>query len=128
MGGTIQQPAIATPGGSRMKRPHTQPHGLRLGTHGSAWRRQALVIPRDQATTHIHSIGVSGSGKSRFLAALYLNFLRNGIPATLIDPHGDLAHLVLSYLVASGAYDTDAAFERVLYLDFPAAERAGRFL
>ncbi|MGD9890085.1 MAG: hypothetical protein AB7R89_03515 [Dehalococcoidia bacterium] len=34
----------------------------------------------------------------------------------------------MAYLVAGGAYNTHTAFERVLYLDFPAAERAGRFL
>ena len=112
-----------------MNRTKPQPTlGLRLGTQGTGWRRQPLVLPRDRATTHHHIIGVSGSGKSRYLAALYLSFLHAGIPATLVDPHGDLARLVLAYLVAGGAYNTEAAFERVLYLDFPAAERVGRFL
>lgn len=101
---------------------------LTLGRTGPALYPRLLRVPLDQALTHVHLVGVSGSGKSRFLAALYLSLLRNGIPATLIDPHGDLARLVLGYLVASGAYNTGAGFERVLYLDFPAAERAGRCL
>jgi DNA helicase HerA-like ATPase len=103
----------------------SQPPGLRLGSIGGGWRRQPLIIPRAQITTHGHVIGVSGSGKSRFLAALYLTLLHNGLPATLVDPHGDLARLVLSYLVAGGVYDRPEAFERILYLDLPAAERAG---
>ena len=35
--------------------------------------------------------GPTGCGKSRFLANLYLSLLDNGMAATLIDPHGDLA-------------------------------------
>ncbi len=76
----------------------------------------------------MHVIGVSGSGKSRFLAGLYLDLLAHGMPATLIDPHGDLAKLVLAHLVAMGVYRDPAAFTRIRYLDLPAAERAGRFL
>ncbi len=49
-------------------------------------------------------------------------------PLTLIDPHGDLARLVLAQLVARGFFNDDDAYERLLYLDLPAAERQGRFL
>jgi hypothetical protein len=101
---------------------------LTLGSAGPADHPQPLIVPLDLATTHWHIIGASGSGKSRFLAALYLSLLRAGLPAMLIDPHGDLAQLVLAYLVAAGVYRTAAGFERVLYLDLPAAARAGRYL
>jgi hypothetical protein len=101
---------------------------LPLGTHGPAWFRRVVALPLHQVKTHLHVIGVSGSGKSRFLAGLYLNLLRRHLPATLIDPHGDLAQLVLAHLVAGGVYRRPDAFARVLYLDIPAAERAGRFL
>lgn len=76
----------------------------------------------------MHIIGASGSGKSRFLAHLYLSLLRQGRPATLIDPHGQLARLVLTHLVADGRYRDPTTFQRIAYLDLPAAERAGRFL
>jgi hypothetical protein len=76
----------------------------------------------------MHVIGVSGFGKSRFLAGLFLSMQQAGLPATLIDPHGDLAHLVLSHLVAQGFYRRPEAYERLLYLDLPAAQRKGRFL
>jgi hypothetical protein len=46
----------------------------------------------------------------------------------LIDPHGDLAKLVLSHLVANGTYNNPQAYKKILYLDLPAAERQQRFL
>lgn len=50
------------------------------------------------------------------------------MPVTLIDPHGDLADLLLSYLVAQGVFRDSSAYERLVYLDIPAAAAAGRFL
>jgi hypothetical protein len=47
---------------------------------------------------------------------------------TLIDPHGDLAKLVLTHLVAQGRYKDKAAYEQILYLDLPAAEQKERYL
>ena len=45
----------------------------------------------------MHVLGKTGSGKSYFLAGLFLAFFDAGMPVTLIDPHGDLAELVLSH-------------------------------
>src|SRR5438045_2324488 len=101
---------------------------LRLGHYGPLFFRRSFGVSAAQAATHMHVIGVSGSGKSRFLAGLFLSLLRAGRSGTLIDPHGDLAQLVLAHLVAGGFYDRPDAFERLLYLDLPAAERAGRYL
>ena len=47
---------------------------------------------------HKHIIGISGSGKSSFIASIVVFLLRQGISFTLIDPHGDLAKLVLTLL------------------------------
>jgi hypothetical protein len=96
--------------------------------NGPAWFRRVVALPLQEVKSHMHVIGVSGSGKSRFLAGLFLSLLRRRLPAMLIDPHGDLAQLVLAHLVASGTYRRADAFDRVIYLDLPAAERAGRFL
>jgi len=57
----------------------------------------------------MHVIGVTGSGKSRLLAQLFLELLRSGRAATLIDPAGDLARLLMERLVADGAYEDGAA-------------------
>src|SRR5688572_22600760 len=87
-----------------------------------------LQIRLAQANTQWHIIGTSGSGKSFFLAQLFLSLLQHGSPVTLIDPHGDLAKLVLSHLVGQGRYQDQATYERIIYLDLPAAEREERYL
>jgi len=76
----------------------------------------------------MHVLGKTGSGKSYFLAGLFLAMYEAGMPATLIDPHGDLAELVLTHLVQRGEFSHRAAYDRLLYLDLPAAARAGRYL
>src|SRR5215212_5147425 len=87
-----------------------------------------LRITREQAHAHMHVLGKTGSGKSYFLAGLFLAMYEAGMPATLIDPHGDLAELVLTHLIQRGEFAHRAAYERLLYLDLPAAARAGRYL
>jgi len=51
-----------------------------------------------------------------------------GMPATLVDPHGDLAELVLTHLIQRGEFAHRATYDRLIYLDLPAAARAGRYL
>lgn len=100
---------------------------IKLGTYGPFFLPLSLKLRREEVRTHFHCIGISGSGKSRFLAGLYLGLLRAGLSATLVDPHGDLARLVLAHLVAEGFFEQPAAYQKLLYLDIPAAERTGRF-
>src|SRR5687767_10803393 len=83
-------------------------------------RRQLHITPR-QSRVHMHVLGKTGSGKSYFLAGLFLSLHDAGMPVTLIDPHGDLAELVLSHLVARGEFTDPEAYERLVYLDIPAA-------
>src|SRR3954451_7567891 len=90
--------------------------------------KRALRITRRQARAHMHVLGKTGSGKSYFLAGLFLAFHEARMPVTLIDPHGDLAELVLSHLAASGTFADPEAYERLVYLDLPAAAAQGRYL
>src|SRR5687767_8703828 len=90
-------------------------------------KRTVSVTPR-QARAHMHVLGKTGSGKSYFLAGLFLAMYEAGMPVTLIDPHGDLAELVLTHLVQRGEFAHRAAYDRLVYLDLPAAARAGRYL
>jgi hypothetical protein len=90
-------------------------------------KRTVSVTPH-QAQAHMHVLGKTGSGKSYFLAGLFLAMCDAGMPVTLIDPHGDLAELVLTHLVQRGEFAHRSAYERLLYLDLPAAARAGRYL
>jgi hypothetical protein len=106
--------------------PQTQ--SIPLGTYGSALFRRRLRLDGQDTKSHMHVMGKSGSGKSRWLAGFYVNLLKAGFSATLIDPHGDLARLVLSQLVADGYFDRQDATDRLLYLDVPRAAREGRYL
>src|SRR4051812_13617630 len=102
---------------------------IALGTRRMMWFiNRPLRITRRQARAHMHVLGKTGSGKSYFLAGLFLAFHEVGMPVTLIDPHGDLAELVLGQLAAAGVFADPAAYERLMYLDLPAAAAAGRYL
>jgi len=89
--------------------------------------RTLRISPRD-VRVHTHVLGKTGSGKSYFLAGLFLSLYQAGLPVTLIDPHGDLAELVLAHLVQAGEYRDRAQYDRLLYLDVPAAAARERYL
>src|SRR3954468_14803422 len=76
----------------------------------------------------MHVLGKTGSGKSYFLAGLFLAMHDAGMPATLIDPHGDLAEMVLAHLVQRGTFTDPTAYHRLVYLDIPAAASNDRYL
>jgi hypothetical protein len=67
------------------------------------------LLPAD-GRYHVHVIGVTGVGKSTFLASLVLTEAAAGRGVVLLDPQGDLALLVLERLPASCA-------RRVVLLD-----------
>src|SRR5512143_2959625 len=109
-----------------MRLPWSAQPSLPLGTFWFGLR--TLRLPVDQTGVHTHVLGKTGSGKSYFLANLFLSLQRAGLAVTLLDPHGDLAELILTQLIAAGALDDPAARSRLIYLDLPAAESAGLFL
>jgi len=101
---------------------------ITLGSTDPALLYRRVTLSREEVCQHAHVIGVTGSGKSRFLAGLFLELIQAGYAATLIDPHGDLARLVLGHLIDRGFYTTPDAFDKLLYLDLPGAERQGLFM
>ncbi|CCF85467.1 type IV secretory system conjugative DNA transfer family protein [Nitrolancea hollandica] len=106
---------------------HRQP-SLTLGTYGPVFWRQGLAVPFTDANCHAHIIGKTGSGKSNFLAWVFLSLVKAGKAVTLIDPHGDLSNLILTRLVTEGFFASPEAFTKLVYLDIPKAVRADRFL
>src|SRR5690348_13659818 len=78
---------------------------LELGSTATLLLRRRIRVRLSDLRTHWHIIGVSGSGKSRFLAGLFLAFQKAGIASTLLDPHGDLTRLILGHLVAQGRFE-----------------------
>jgi hypothetical protein len=102
---------------------------LTVGTYGPLpFIQLPLSISLAQTNSHWHIIGTSGSGKSFFLAQLFLSLIHKGLSVTLIDPHGDLAKLVVAHLVAQGRYRDKRSFERIVYLDLPQGERQERYI
>ncbi|KJS53437.1 hypothetical protein VM98_25305 [Streptomyces rubellomurinus subsp. indigoferus] len=105
-----------------------QPARIPLGTYWSWLIPRTLYLPLTDARVHMHVLGKTGSGKSYFLASLFLSLFRAGQPVTLIDPHGDLAQLVLMHLVQAGQLTTPDKRRRLMYLDVPGAAVENRFL
>lgn len=58
--------------------------------------RPLRLLPENRKT-HMHVIGSSGSGKSKFLEWMNRGDLRNRQGFALLDPHGTLYHEVLKY-------------------------------
>ncbi len=78
-----------------------------LGTaHHSLWPQKVSLSLPDIAR-HKHIIGVSGSGKSTFLASYVVQLIQLGIGTSLIDPQGDLAMLVMGILADQGYFKSD---------------------
>src|SRR5437763_8651 len=67
---------------------------LQLGTRWPSG--EPFVLTTTQLRRHLHIIGVSGMGKSFFVAGLFRAMLQRGIAGAIIDPHGDLVDDVLA--------------------------------
>lgn len=95
--------------------------GQRYEVKGIPERQLPITLPA-RSLMHAHCIGKSGYGKSYWLASLFLMLLARGVSATLIDPSGDLARLVLKLMIATGFFETcPDAFQRLVYIDLPRA-------
>jgi hypothetical protein len=99
---------------------------IALGTYWTWLGRRVLSL--EDIRCHTHVLGKTGAGKSYWLASLFLSLFKAGQAVTLVDPHGDLAELVLAHLVARGDLATPKQRERLIYLDLPQAARKNRFL
>ena len=72
---------------------------------------------------HFHYLGVSGSGKSTAIATVIVQHILQGRGVSLIDPHGDLAILVMKLLADKGYFQRDEDYERIRYFDFGHPDR-----
>lgn len=96
---------------------------LTLGTYGPPLVNRPFVLDADEVAAHKHVIGLTGQGKSKFLASLFVQLLNQGVGCALIDPHADLATDILGTLVDTGYFDHPDAFKRLLYVDFGRTDR-----
>ncbi|MDP3973257.1 MAG: type IV secretion system DNA-binding domain-containing protein [Candidatus Daviesbacteria bacterium] len=71
---------------------------------------QIFGIKKIDRRRHIYIIGKTGTGKSTLIANMAISDIRNGQGCAIIDPHGDLAQLLLKYIPSYRVND-------VIYLD-----------
>lgn len=55
-------------------------------------------IQKDDRRKHLYIIGKTGTGKSTMIANMAINDMRNGEGVAVIDPHGDLADILLDFI------------------------------
>ncbi len=84
--------------------------GLSLGTNHHHDIERAVTLPTEARVRHMHVIGASGTGKSTLLFNSIKQDIEAGHGIGLLDPHGDLADMVLSIIPPSRVDD-------VVYLD-----------
>lgn len=76
------------------------------------------VLKGEQLAAHMHVLGVSGTGKSKFLESIWTQLFQQGVGVTFMDPHGDSVLALMEYLVYKGYFDKPDAYQRLLYIEF----------
>lgn len=104
-------------------RPFGRAPAITLGTHGPPLLGLNLRLGSEHLAAHKHVIGLTGQGKSKLLASMFVQLVNQGEPCALIDPHADLAHDALGLLADQGFFQQTGARERLLYIDFSNRER-----
>jgi len=89
---------------------------LILGRTGSFDFFPKFKISPQVRKFHTYVVGLTGRGKSKFLQNCILQDIQNSKGCALVDPHGDLAKDVLQSLIASGYFDHQANYERLIYV------------
>lgn len=85
--------------------------------------KQTFALRGTDFERHKVISGITGSGKSYFLASIFLLIFRLGISVVLIDPNGDLAKLILTLLAGSDYFTDPRSYSRLWYVDFKRAEK-----
>lgn len=72
--------------------------GLYLGTDADS---DSVYLVPEHLQTHLHVLGATGTGKSRFLFWLFQLLCHTNRPIVLIDPKGGLYELARNYAMLS---------------------------
>lgn len=81
------------------------PPGLYLGDVPTQQGVEQFSIPHDIRLKHMHVIGATGTGKTKFIEHLIRQDISKGRGVCLIDPHGDLYADVLKYCIENRCHD-----------------------
>jgi hypothetical protein len=83
-------------------------------------------LPNAARNVHLHCIGLSNSGKSKFVEGLFVSDVLAGRGCCLIDPDEDLAYDTIRHLMTLGYFHDGnnkhpharlAAYERIIYFE-----------
>lgn len=74
-------------------------------TLGTTRRGRDVPLPETVRSTHMHVLGASGRGKSKFLEGLIRRDILNRNGLCLIDPHGTLYTEIIRWLETKGIRD-----------------------
>lgn len=69
-----------------------------IGTTNHQNKNQIFGINEKDRTGHIYCIGKTGTGKSTLLLNMAIHDIQTGKGTGIIDPHGDLANVILDYI------------------------------
>ena len=94
-----------------------------LGHYGKWPFRFPFRLNEKTLRNHRHVMGVTGQGKSKFLAHFTASNILQGVGCCLIDPHSDLARDTIMILAEKGFFHTPRGYQRLLYVDFSNQER-----
>jgi hypothetical protein len=72
---------------------------------GETRKGNPVYLPSKVRFTHMHVLGASGRGKSKFLEHLIREDIRQGNGLCLIDPHGELYDDLLRWIEVRGFFD-----------------------
>lgn len=70
-------------------------HGQVIGTNIHLGVETEVSLPPEQRLRHTHIIGATGVGKSTLLLQMMKTDMESGNGITLLDPHGDVADMLL---------------------------------
>ncbi len=90
--------------------------GITIGYNEYRGEKQDIVVSNEDRMRHMYIIGKSGTGKTNILKDMAIQDAINGNGFCIIDPHGDFAENVLSYIPKERAED-------VIYFDPSDLER-----
>jgi len=90
--------------------PGTLSEGTPIGTCNIAGEESTICVPEKYRSRHIHMIGKPGMGKSIQEFLMILDDIKKGHGVALLDPHGDLAEMLLCHI-------PEEAVDRVIYFE-----------
>jgi hypothetical protein len=86
--------------------PHLPSSGLLLGVNRYRGKKKEVYMFQKDRSRHFYILGKSGTGKSYFMGQMVKQDIQQGNGVALIDPHGDLARGLSSYVPLNRIQET----------------------